>query len=122
MTERLAWTVFIVLMFLGSIAGWLLGSPEFEDHDSITYLIAADIFGSLDGQAVLELSPDTTPLFPIAVAVLEVIFGNIELSARIISMLAFIMAAIALYKLGRQFNVVTGALLGIALLFYRPVE
>jgi len=105
--------LFILFMILRVVA-WSQ-TVLFEDHDSVGYLTAAQAFREFNFEVIWQWYPDLNPAYPIATSLLSFIFGDIEFSARLCSLLFSILLFYSVYKLIRlYFNEIVAS---IVLLF-----
>lgn len=98
----------LLIYVLLRLAG-LANSPEFEDNDSLGYMRFAGTFASLDWRAIVEMNPDATILFPLLTAVFSLLGLETASAARLVSLLASVGVAVAVYLIGRR---VAGAVAG----------
>ncbi len=97
------------------ILGWS-NSPELEDHDSVVYLLAAEMFRSEGWQAAYRMSPDMTPLFPLLTALVSVFTNDTETAARIVSFSSSIATLVAVYWLAKRLCGTWAGILAIVIL------
>ncbi len=113
--RRIAIAAFALFVALRLIA-WS-NSSLLEDHDSVSYLIAAETFASFDLSQIAALSPDTTPLYPILVALAAAPGWSTTTAARLASLAMACLLFWSLVGLGRWMRIGHGVGLAAALVF-----
>ena len=97
------------------ILAWL-NTPELEGHDSVSYLIAAEMFRSDGLRAAANMTPDMTPLFPLLTGWIGVFTDDIEFAARLVSFLSSVATMTAVYLLARRLSGFRAGLIAVLLL------
>lgn len=109
----------VVFFILLRLLGWL-NSPELENHDSVAYLLWAEVFRSGDWQAIVNLNPDAAPLLPLLTAIASFLPGDIEAAGRLVSISSSIATMAAVYLIGRRIGNQICGVLAIVLLAVSP--
>jgi len=119
--RSLIWVLVVAgLLFIGLRVVGLMNAPEFEDHDSIAYLRYAAVVQSGDLQEIINLTPDAAPVYPVAVAALAAPLGDLEVSARAVSLLASCLVALWVVVLAVRLAAPWGAAVALLLLALNP--
>jgi len=91
-----------------------------EDHDSIYYLSISKLISNLDLNAITEIGPDATFLYPLFIAVFNLPGWFPEFGARLVSLSSSILLFLSLFKLGSKINNNTGTILCLLILSFNP--
>jgi 4-amino-4-deoxy-L-arabinose transferase-like glycosyltransferase len=111
------------ILFLAYFALRLLtlsATSILEDHDSVGYLNEIEVFLTFDLGRILELSPDSTPVFPLVAALLSLPGWSVETGARLASLLSSALLFWAVYGIARHLARPGEGLLGLVFLTLSP--
>jgi hypothetical protein len=92
-----------------------------EDHGSISQLYHAKAFVSRDLGQILGLEPDTTPFYPITVALFSLPGWSLETAARLCSLAFSLLLFFAVLQIGRRIAGAPATAAGLLLLSLNPV-
>lgn len=111
----LIFSLFLVLRLIS-----LSNVNVLEDHDSLLYLKTIETFRTADIKEIMNIDPDASLVFAFAGAVVSAIAGSIELSARLVSLLAGIGIFFIAYIIGKRFDSENASLTGLILIALNP--
>ena len=116
------------LIFLGIFCVYLLlrllawsNASNLEDHDSVSYLSAIEVFRTLDIGAINNLSADRTPFYPLFSALFSSLTGSAETGARLCSLFFSCLLFAAVVGIGRQFATAFSLGIGLLIIAFNPV-
>jgi len=89
-----------------------------EDHDSISYLDYTSVFRRFSLREILELSPDSTPAYPLFSALFSLPLGSVEAGARLCSLFFSGLLFWALFGIGQRIGRWRETLTGLTLLAF----
>lgn len=111
--------IFLVYLFL-RIYAWK-NTVLLEDTDSLFYLRNIETFLTFDPQKIIDLDPDSTPLYPFFAALASLPGWSVETGARITSLLFSSALFVAVWGIGRQIAKPFEVTLGLLILTFSPV-
>jgi 4-amino-4-deoxy-L-arabinose transferase-like glycosyltransferase len=100
--------------------GWAT-APVLEEHDSATYLQEARALAQAPLRGLVELSPDSSPLFPWLTALVGFITPSLEAAARLVSLAFSLLAVVVVVACARFTGDTRGAWIGAGLLVFAPL-
>jgi len=95
-------------------------SPQLEDHLSIVYLNQAATIQSGDAENILNMTPDSTPAYPILVAGASSVLESPEQGARWVSFLFSCLLFISILSIGRRYSSNAAVAVGLLLVAFNP--
>jgi hypothetical protein len=113
------WAVLAVYLAL-RVAAWH-STVLVEDHGSISQFVRAGAFLSLDPSRIYALEPDTTPFYPLGVALFSLPGWSLETAARLCSLVFSVGLFAAVAALGKRLWDGWAALAALLLLAVNPV-
>ena len=110
----------IAIAFIALRIGGLLNNPQLEDHDSIAYIGHAKIFLTGILPEIWGMSPDSTPAYPVLMALFGSLVGDLELGGRLVSLLASLTMLYCLFLLTKRVSGGWAAVVAVALITFNP--
>ena len=125
LNESYAWKTALLAIFFLYIALRVFAwdhTTLVEDHDSIGYLSATQIFLSANiGEAFLQQSPDGTPLYPLTSALLSLPGWSVEFGARLCSLVFSMVLFLAILGIGKLIAKPLEIVIGLLFLSISPI-
>ena len=120
---RSAWVavaVVALLYLLLRVLAWR-AALLVEDHGSISQLFHAKVFLTFDLRQIVALEPDTTPFYPLSVAIFSLPGWSLETAARLCSLGFSVGLFFAVVKIGQRVAGPWATAAGLLLLSLNPI-
>jgi len=121
--EKTPWAILLIILALYlslRIVSWA-NTSLLESRDSMSMIRDAKVFLSFNLSRVIDLPPDTTPLYPFFAAMFSLFGWSVENGARMCSLVFSAATFLSMAMIGRRMTSFLGVVLALLLLSLNPV-